>query len=347
MKNAEKQDCIEILDRNHNELKTLHNKTLFVTGATGFIGSAFVKAILYYNLNSNANIKIIALVRDVNRAEKIFASLISDNLFFVEGTVENLPSINYQIDYILHGASMTSSADFVNKPVDTIEITLKGTENILKLAKEKKVESVVYLSTMEIYGAIHDKSNYISESNYGYIDILNVRNSYPQSKKMADTMCLAYAKQYGVNVNIARLTQTIGPSIDYYDTRVAALFARAVIEGRDIILNTKAETTRNIIYITDAISALLILLNNGQSGEAYNVAYSKEVLSIADTAEMIASKIAEGKTKVVFDLKNMEEYNINKELFLQLDTSNIQALGWRAEVDIEEAYRRMIKGMRE
>ena len=347
MKNAERQDYIEILNRNQNELKTLHNKTLLVTGATGFIGSAFVKSILYYNLMSNADIKIVALVRNINRAKKIFSSLASNNLFFVEGSVENLPTINYQIDYILHGASITSSADFVKKPVDTIEITLKGTVNILKLAKEKNVKSVVYLSTMEVYGAIHDKSQYISESNYGYIDILDVRNSYPQSKKMADTMCLAYEKQYGVNVNIARLTQTIGPSIDYYDTRVAALFARAVIEGRDIILNTKAETTRNIIYITDAISALLILLNNGQSGEAYNVAYSKEVLSIADTAEMIASKIAEGKIKVVFDLKNMEEYNINKELFLQLDTSNIQALGWRAEVDIEEAYRRMIKGMRE
>lgn len=347
MKNAEKQDYLEILDRNQNELKTLHNKTLFVTGATGFIGSAFVKAILYYNINSNADIKIVGLVRDINRAEKIFASLISDNLFFVEGTVENLPSINYQIDYILHGASMTSSADFVNKPVDTIEITLKGTENILKLAKEKKVESVVYLSTMEIYGAIHDKSNYISESNYGYIDILNVRNSYPQSKKMAETICLAYAKQYGINVKIARLTQTIGPNIDYNDTRVAALFARSVIEGKDIILNTKAQTARNIIYITDAISAFLILLNNGQSGEAYNVAYSKEVLSIADTAEIVASKIAEDKIKVVFELKNMEEYNINKELFLQLDTSKLQELSWSAEVDTEEAYRRMIKGMRE
>ena len=347
MKNAERQDYIEILNRNQNELKTLHNKTLLVTGATGFIGSAFVKSILYYNLMSNADIKIVALVRNINRAKKIFSSLASNNLFFVEGSVENLPTINYQIDYILHGASITSSADFVKKPVDTIEITLKGTVNILKLAKEKNVKSVVYLSTMEVYGAIHDKSQYISESNYGYIDILDVRNSYPQSKKMADTMCLAYAKQYGVNVNIARLTQTIGPSIDYYDTRVAALFARAVIEGRDIILNTKAETTRNIIYITDAISALLILLNNGQSGEAYNVAYSKEVLSIADTAEMVASEIAEGKIKVVFELKNMEEYNINKELFLQLDTSKLEELGWSAEVSTEEAYRRMIKGMKE
>ncbi len=347
MREIEKQDYSEIIEENAQILSVLHNKTLFITGATGFIGSSFVKTILYYNSKAEANIKIVALVRDIVKADKLFSNFSSKNIVLVQGSVEKLPKIEYHIDYIIHGASLTGSKDFVEKPVDTILTNLKGTENILNLAKDKKVKSALYLSTMEIYGAIHSKSEKIEEDDYGYIDILNVRNSYPLSKQMAENMCVAYSEQYNVNICIARLTQTIGSNIDYNDGRVAAMFARSVIEGKDIVLNTKAETTRNIVYINDAISGMLFLLVKGKRARAYNIAQSKEVFSIVDTAKMIASKIANNKIQVVFDFKEMEEYAINKELYLHLDTSAIEKLGWQAKIGIEEAYRRMIKGMKE
>lgn len=347
MKEIEKQDYSEIIEGSAHLLSVLHNKTLFITGATGFIGSSFVKTILYYNSKIEANIKIVALVRNIAKAEKLFLNFSSENLFLVQGTVENLPHIDFNIDYIIHGASITNSKDFVEKPVDTILTNLKGTENILNLAKEKNVKSVLYLSTMEVYGAINSKDKKISENNYGYIDVLNSRSSYPLSKQMSENMCVAYSNQYGLDIKIARLTQTIGSNIDYNDGRVAAMFARSVVEGKNIMFNTKAETTRNIIYISDAISGMLFLLLKGEKSKAYNVAQSKEVLSIADTAKMIASKIANDKIKVIFDIKEMEEYALNKELYLQLDTSALENLGWQAKIDTEEAYRRMIKGMME
>jgi len=347
MKKTELQDYKEIIDNSLKQLQKLHNKTVFITGATGFIGSSFVKTILYYNNSSEANITIVALVRDINKAETLFSCLSSKNLYLIKGSVETLPQINYHIDYIIHGASITSSADFVSKAVDTILTNVTGTENILNLAKEKNVKSVLYLSTMEVYGAINSNNKKIAENDYGYIDVVNVRNSYPLSKQMTENLCVAYAEQYNVNVKIARLTQTIGPNIDYNDSRIAAMFARSVIEGKDIVLNTKAATTRNIVYINDAISAMLFLLVKGESGQTYNVAQSKEVLSIAETAKMIASKIAKNKIEVVFDIKEMKEYAINKELYLHLDTTALEKLGWQAKIDTEEAYRRMIKGMME
>lgn len=347
MNNVEQQYYKEIIEQSSELLKKLHNRTLFVTGATGFIGSSFIKTLLFYNSTHNANVKLVALVRNRQKAERIFAQLSSNNLTLIIGSVEEIPDITQSIDHIVHGASVTSSFDFVEKPVDTINTALVGTKNILELAHSKQVKSMIYLSSMEVYGITDREMGKVSESNYGYIDILQVRNSYPVSKQMAESMCAAYTAQYNTPISIARLTQTIGPGIEYNDTRVAAYFARSVIEKRDIVLNTNGTTIRNIIYIGDAISALLTLLIKGEKGCAYNIAHSKEIMSIAETAKMIASKIAEDKIDVIFDIKDMPEYETNKELYLNLDTTELEKLGWKSFVSMEEAYRRMIKGIKQ
>lgn len=342
MNAIEKEDCSHVIEH-CNVLSNLHNKTVFITGATGFIGTALINTILIYNSLHASNIQIIALVRSKEKAYKKFSDCLTNQLNFIEGVVENLPEITAHIDYIIHGASATSSFDFVQKPVDTIQTTIQGTQNILQLALRNKVKSLIYLSSMEVYG-IQEKI-IVNENDYGYIDILQTRSSYSQSKRMAETMCLAYAYQFNVSVKIARLTQTIGPGFNYNDTRIAALFARAVLENKNIILHTTGLTTRNILYSSDAVNAIFIILCKGLQGEAYNVANSKEILSVVDTANMIASKIAQNKIKVEYIIKDMPEYEANKTLNLHLNTEKLESLGWKAYVGIEEAYRRMISGM--
>ncbi|WP_153047011.1 NAD-dependent epimerase/dehydratase family protein, partial [Streptococcus suis] len=91
------------------------------------------------------------------------------------------------IDFIIHGASVTASRDFVEKPVDTIFTALNGTKNILELAKVKKVKKVVYLSSLEVYG-INELKESISEDDYGYIDFTQVRSSYSEGKRMAECL---------------------------------------------------------------------------------------------------------------------------------------------------------------
>jgi dTDP-glucose 4,6-dehydratase len=342
----EKHDFETVIKQYKVFLEQLHNKTLFVTGATGFIGSAFVKMLLYYNSLFDANIEIVALIRNEEKAKEMFSKFALNKLTFVIGTIEKLPIISQSIDYIVHGASITSSFDFVKRPVETITTTMIGTQNILELAQRNRVKSMLYLSSMEVYGITNTESSKVSERDYGYIDVLNVRNCYPVSKQMAESLCIAYCNQYSVHVSIARLAQTIGSGIDYNDTRVAAYFARSVIEKKDIILNTKGTTTRNIIYISDVLSAMLTLMVLGEKGNAYNVAQSNEILTIAETAEMIAHNIAHDQIKVVYDLKDMPEYAVNRNLYLNLDTSKLEKLGWNAMVGVEEAYLRMIKGIK-
>jgi dTDP-glucose 4,6-dehydratase len=248
-------------------------------------------------------------------------------------------------DYIIHGASITASRTFIEKPVETIDTAYMGTRAMLDFAKEKKVKGLVYLSSMEVFGITDDRLSDVKETDYGYIDILNPRSSYSESKRMCECLCSCYAQEYTLPITIARLTQVVGPGIDYHDTRVAAQFARSVIENKDIVLKTEGKTLRPIVYTRDAITGIFTVMLKGKDGEAYTVANKASAITIRETAEMVVKKIANGKIKLVFDIDVPVEYAPN--LNLNLNTTKLESLGWKAEVGIEEAYRRMIESMRE
>ena len=156
------------------------------------------------------------------------------------------------VDYIIHGASATSSKYFVSNPVETIYTALDGTSNILKFATEKKINGMVYLSSLEVYGTPEKDADLITENDYGYIEPLSVRSSYSEGKRMVECLCASYAHEYSVPVKIARLSQTFGPGVAYEDGRVFAEFARCALEQRDIVLHTQGHTVRSYCYTKDA-----------------------------------------------------------------------------------------------
>ena len=325
------------------DFSLLKNSSVFVTGATGLLGSQILLFLDFLNRTENYSMKLFGLIRNIDKAKKVFGNSFG-NITFIIGDVLQLPEIPQQIDYIIHGASITSSLDFVSKPVETIDIAINGTMNILRFAQSKAVKSMVYLSSMEVFG-ITDGKGKVNESDYGYIDILNTRSSYSESKRLCECLCHSFSKEFFLPVKIARLTQTLGAGIDYNDTRVAAQFARAVIEGHDIVLKTTGATKRPVIYTSDAISAVLTILFKGSDGQAYTAANEDTFYTIRETAEMIVSKIANNKIKLVFDIKDVPtEYAPN--LNLNLNTTLLRSLGWSPKVGLEEAYRRMIKSMR-
>lgn len=318
----------------------LKDGTVLVTGATGLIGSNIVNALLYANKVKNSNITVVALVRNIDKAVYVFGTPESfDNkLVFVQGTVENLPHIDCEIDYIIHGASPTASSFFINNPVETIKTAVWGTDNMLQLAKEKQVKGFVYLSSMEVYG-LPEKSTKVTENMIGALSPLVTRNSYPLSKQQCESLCVAYSSEYGVPAKIARLTQTFGPGVKYDDGRVFAEFARCVIEKRNIVLKTKGETERDYLYTADAVTAILTILLRGENGQAYSVANEDTYCSIAQMADTVAML---GKICVEFQLQDVEKLGYAPTLYMDLDTSKLKSLGWKPETNLKDMYTRMI-----
>ncbi len=335
-----RRDCRDIVMSNLVNWQNFKDKIILITGSTGFIGVQTVLALSKASKDYNLNVKLILPVRNIKKAKSIFYSeLRFVNIKLIKQDINK--KINYHggIDYIIHAASNTSSKSFVDTPVETIDTTVNGTRNILELAKEKQVKSVVYLSSMEVYGTVNSDVP-LKEDDYGYLDLINERNSYPQAKRLAETMCYSYFKEYNLPVKIARLCQIIGANIPYNDTRVFAQFARNVVEKKDIVLHTDGSTVRNYCYITDCITAIFKILTEGASGEAYNVANKDAICSIKEMAEKITKDTPE--IKVIVENKNSNLYPKNCKIFL--DTNKLESLGWNAEIAVDDILSKLVDG---
>ncbi len=323
--------------------KELFGASVLITGATGLIGSFFIKSLIELNDTQNAGIKINAVVRNEAKAKALFG----DKVNLVVSDIVDITSLPFEVDYIFHGASITSSKDMVEKPVETIDIAIKGTENMLKIAKDmKSLKAFVYMSSLEVYGVTSPDIKIITESDYGYIDQLNVRSSYSLGKRMVECLCVSYASEYNVPVKIVRLTQTFGPGVAYNDGRVFADFARCVIEGRNIILHTKGETVRNYCYLSDAVTALMTVAVKGEVAEAYNIANEDSDISIYDMAKMLCAFVPEkGIDVVIEDNGNAAKMGYNPTIKIKLGTAKLRALGWEAKVGLEDMFKNLIEDM--
>ena len=202
----------------------------------------------------------------------------------------------------------------------------------------------MYLSSLEVYGIPDPSKTYIQESDFGYLDPMQVRSSYSEGKRMAECLCVSYGMEYGVPVVVARLSQTFGPGVSYEDSRVFAQFARCAIEGRDIILHTPGRTVRTYCYLRDAIDGLFHLMLRGQNGQAYNVTNMDTAISIAQLAQLVCRFCPgiEVRTEIP---ENPASLGYNPEMVIRLDSSKLQALGWRPSVGMVEMMERLIRSM--
>jgi len=311
-----------------------------ITGATGYLGSMLVKHIR----ETEAEAGVIAIVRDRQKAEGLLpegVELLTADLAD-KAAVEGL---SLKCDYMIHCASVTRSAEMVAHPVEVISSIVDATRNVLELARRCGIKSMVYLSSMEVYGSIACGENHRvteEEVSRGAVELLNVRSCYPLGKRMAENLCYSYYREYGVPVRIARLAQTFGKGILPGETRVFAQFAEAVVSGRDIVLHTEGNSMGNYCGIGDAITGILTILERGAEGEAYNVVNEENTMTIRQMAELVAEKIAGGRIHVVYDIPKDNPHGYAADTLLRLSGKKLEALGWKPGEGLEEMYLAML-----
>lgn len=182
----------------------------------------------------------------------------------------------------------------------------------------------------------------ISETAGGFLDAMEVRNSYPEAKRLVECLAASHASEFGTDVKVVRLTQTFGPGVVPDDRRVFAEFARCALEGRDIVLLTDDSKRNSYLYTADAVSALLHVGALGEAGHAYNVANDATFCSIREMAGLVAKRIADGRISVRVEIDDEAAKRFRKGSVLNLDTTRLRGLGWRPRVGLAEMYERMI-----
>lgn len=343
------EDVEQIASAAYIPWRKLDHKVIFITGATGLIGYNLVLGLLYGNEVHHLSLKLIALVRDIPKAEERFQDVVGKGypLEFVKGDLEHIPDIPGAVDFIIHGGSPTASRYFAEHPVETIRMNLDGAIRLLDMAKEKQSEGIIFLSSMEVYGSLHRQEK-VAEDHESFVDTMKPRNSYPEVKRMVESLFASYAAEYNVPATVIRLTQTFGAGVRQDDNRVFAQFMRSVMAGEDIILMTKGGTRRCYLYTADAVTAILTVLLKGVNGEAYNGANEETYCSIKEMADLVANLLLVKEKlgrpgNVRIELKEESAKLYPPELYMDLATKKLQGLGWKPTKDMNQMFERMIR----
>lgn len=344
MNSVQIDDYQKISSLDYIDWDKLYNKTILITGGTGLIGSNLTNAFLYLNRQKKLNLKIILLVRNPKAAQEMFQDF-DDCLHIVKYKLGEKVTVKDHVSYIVHGASPTNSKFFTEKPADTIVTNVDGVKAILEFAKLQSLDKLVYLSTMEVYG-YPQKGHKVTEHELAGFDPVIARNSYPIAKIACEALCNSFFYQYGTPSINLRLTQTFGPGVKSDDGRVFAQFMRSVIEKKDIVLKSQGLTERSYLYTADAVSAIIIALTKGIEGATYTVANPDTYCSIRDMANLVANEIAEKPLTVIYDVvEDITKLGYAETLYMDLDVTKLQQLGWKPSTGLKEMFHRMLEGM--
>lgn len=305
------------------DLSFLQGKTILVAGATGLVGSCVIDVLMQ---GPCLNYYVVAAGRNEQRARKKFAPYWdAPNFSFVEMDVTRPIAGDRQYDYIINAASNASPNFFRQQPVEVIKANIEGVARLMDYGLAHGMQRMVYVSSGEIYG--EGNGDAFTEQSSGYVDCASVRACYPSSKRAAETLCMAYAEEYGADVVVARLCHTYGPGFTESDNRVYAQFVRNALRGEDIVLKSRGEQFRSWLYVMDAACALLTLLHKGERGNAYNVADEESNITIRQLAELIAATAGRSvRFDIPADATHGNTTPITKAVFC---TDKIKALGWK------------------
>lgn len=347
MNPIQKEDILNVVNISQIEWEKFRDKKIAVTGATGLIGKNLIYTLLEADKKYGLGCQILAFVRNKEKATEVFGNVDEKILKIVSQDVIKPVPEEVVADYLVHGASITTSKTMVEHPVATIMTTVEGTRNLLDFAARCQMEGVVYLSSMEAYGMTDGSKEELREEDLGYIDLTNIRNGYSEGKRMAESLCAAFASEYQVNVRIARLAQTFGAGIAKDENRVFAQFAKSVLKGEDIILHTKGEKANCYCYTSDAIAGILILLTKGENGQAYNVANMDTFCSIRELAEIFLRFDESKQCKLRIEIpENAASLGYAPSSILRLNPEKLMNLGWKPEKDMYAMAERLLESMK-
>lgn len=334
---------MEYIYQQKAEWEKLKNKKVFISGAYGMLSSYIVFFLMFLNIRFEYNIHLIAQGRDETKARKKFGEFWNHKCFeYTNVNICEKISPQYKADYFIHSAGIANPQLYSSHPVEVIEPNVLGTYNLLKIAQKSKCRKFLLFSSGDIYGKV-DNPVCITEESKGKLDTLDIHSCYGESKRLAETLCSAFSREYAVPITIARIGHTYGPTMDIdNDPRSFSSFMKCAIEKQDIIMYSDGSAKRPFCYLADAVFGFMLMLLDGKDGEAYNISNSDQFISVAELADTIAN-ISGNKIKVIRK-KRMDSFVENTlNSCNRLSEEKLKALGWCCRYDVKKGMQQTYK----
>ena len=316
--------------------------TVLITGATGLIGSAVVDVLLASNEFRGTKYRVLAAGRSAERIRERFGA--RADLVPVSYDATDAEIHPFKADYVIHAASNASPDRYMQEPVETMLANFQGLYGLLCQAKAGGVKRLLYVSSSEVYGA-KTKPGAWCEEDAGVVSHLNVRASYAEAKRAAETLAVSYSSEYGLPVVLVRPGHVYGPTARRSDRRVSSDFAFRAAAGEPLELKSDGAQLRSYCHCLDCATAILTVLWKGEVRMAYNVSNPDSVITIRRMAELLA---AAGDVEVRFGMPTQaERAAFNPMADSSLCADRLSALGWRGVFSAAEGFAQTVRVLRE
>jgi dTDP-glucose 4,6-dehydratase/UDP-glucuronate decarboxylase len=289
------EDWKRITDTLGERVETFRGKRILVTGAAGFLGFGFLHFFSYLDrtFSSVDSMSVVAADNYIRGCPRWLLELTNANCHVKLVKQDITQAWQYDtegpFDFIIHAASIASPQVYRRYPLETVDTNVSGLRHMLDLAKSHESESILYFSSSEIYGDPPANEIPTREVYRGNVSCIGPRACYDESKRMGETLCYLYARQYNVPAKIVRPFNNYGPGLRLADGRVLPDFCRDVLADRDIILHSDGSPTRTFCYVSDALTGYLLVLLSPYDAEPFNIGSEAPEVSMRELAEMLLS----------------------------------------------------------
>jgi len=282
------EDSAWIAQRMGETLAPLAGSTLLLTGACGFLGAYVLDVLADWNLTQEKPCRILALDNFLVGLPERLAHLEGrEDIRFVTHDIIQPFDAGEPIHYIFHAAGVASPMFYRQFPVETIDVNVQGTRNLLEACRNHPVRAMLHLSTSEIYGDPSADAIPTPETYRGFVSCTGPRACYDESKRLSETLCVIYHQKHGVPIKVGRPFNVYGPGQRIDDKRIIPDLMQAVMKDEPIVLLSDGRATRSFCYIRDAAWAMLLILLKGEPGEAYNMGNDHEEVTMLQVAQTL------------------------------------------------------------
>jgi UDP-glucuronate decarboxylase len=334
-------DISEILEGLGETVLAFRGKTVLLTGGAGFLGRYLAAVFSRLNQQGGGAPFNLVILDNLITAEETAARPPEGAGRFIRFNVIEPYSHPEPVDLVIHAAGIASPYYYRKYPLETLEVAIWGTRNMLELAREHEAK-LLFFSTSEIYGDPDPRYVPTPESYRGNVSSLGPRACYDESKRVGETLCRIYHEHFGVDCKIVRPFNVYGPGMSERDYRVLPNYASRIRAGKPLRVYGSGGQTRTFCYVTDAITGFLKALAEGVPGEVYNIGNDAPEVSMLDLAARIERLL--GRKVDLVRVGYPDTYPPDEPQRRCPDLTKARKhLDFRPRVDLDEGLRRFLR----